>query len=327
MKSAGDLYDKGYEMNLPGIKLIPFKTVRPGTAAFRTVDVFPHAFASRKALRIINSNPELLISYFAYRYGQQIATHQAPYSKTVELATAKTSVYAVIEDNTALIKIEDYSPVRFYSPQECPSLKIHDRVDVPPYPHAGRAIAISSRMDSALIALDDMLFGERKLEANRPTFVPSIPLRVYEWLFRISEMHGLKDRDFLDLGSGFGTVVFLASLFCRSAAGVEIHSDLHACAVGIESGLRKDGVIDAPVSLMCDDFTGDFDITPYSFVYVYKPYFAKPDKMLQKLRETRPGTLILADLVPQILYDESFIRLKYLSRNCLSDTAFLLARK
>ena len=47
-----------------------------------------------------------------------------------------------------------------------------------------------------------------------------------------------KFRNFLDIGSGDGKVVFIASLFCKNAEGVEIDRYLHDKAVQIKNKLK-----------------------------------------------------------------------------------------
>ena len=47
-----------------------------------------------------------------------------------------------------------------------------------------------------------------------------------------------KFSNFLDIGSGDGKVVLIASLFCRNAEGVEIDSSLHTKAVQLKNRLQ-----------------------------------------------------------------------------------------
>ena len=58
---------------------------------------------------------------------------------------------------------------------------------------------------------------------------------VYESFKRISMS---KFKDFLDIGSGDGKVVLIASLFCQNAEGVEIDSFLHSTAVEIKNKFK-----------------------------------------------------------------------------------------
>lgn len=52
-----------------------------------------------------------------------------------------------------------------------------------------------------------------------------------------------KFKNFLDLGSGDGKVVLIASLFCRKAEGVEIDDTLHFKAIEMQSKLGMKNVI------------------------------------------------------------------------------------
>ena len=52
-----------------------------------------------------------------------------------------------------------------------------------------------------------------------------------------------KFKNFLDIGSGDGKVVFIASLFCRNAEGVEIDKSLHDKAVQIKNKLKINNAI------------------------------------------------------------------------------------
>src|SRR3989344_2018880 len=52
-----------------------------------------------------------------------------------------------------------------------------------------------------------------------------------------------KFRNFLDLGSGDGKVVLIASLFCKNAEGVEIDDVLHHKALEIQSKLNVNNAV------------------------------------------------------------------------------------
>ena len=55
------------------------------------------------------------------------------------------------------------------------------------------------------------------------------------WAFKRINLHQFKD--FLDIGSGDGKVVLIASLFCKNAEGVEIDGFLHSKALQIQTNL------------------------------------------------------------------------------------------
>src|SRR3990167_5062155 len=67
----------------------------------------------------------------------------------------------------------------------------------------------------------------------------SISEEIYDAFRRI----GLrKFNNFLDIGSGDGKVVLIASLFCKNAEGVEIDNLLHSRAIEIQAKLRIQNV-------------------------------------------------------------------------------------
>lgn len=97
-----------------------------------------------------------------------------------------------------------------------------------------------------------------------------------------------KFRNFIDLGSGDGKVVLIASLFTK-AAGIEFDGDLHKKAVEIMDRLK----------LKAELIKGDFmkhDISKYDLVFI------NPDKpfnkgLEKKLRKELKGMLVVYNVV------------------------------
>ena len=94
-----------------------------------------------------------------------------------------------------------------------------------------------------------------------------------------------KFKNFLDIGSGDGKVVMIASLFCRNAEGVEVDEFLHKKAEELKSKLSIKNAI-----LHNKDFF-DHDFSKYDAL------FLSPDVPLQrglekKLLKEMKGTLI-----------------------------------
>ncbi len=97
-----------------------------------------------------------------------------------------------------------------------------------------------------------------------------------------------KFRNFIDLGSGDGKVVLIASLFTNSA-GIEFDDDLHKKAVEIRDRLK----------LRAELLKGDFmkhDVSKYGIVFI------NPDKpfnkgLEKKLRKELKGILLVYNVV------------------------------
>ncbi len=107
-------------------------------------------------------------------------------------------------------------------------------------------------------------------------------------LFKKAGLHNY--RNFIDLGSGDGKVVMIASLFTK-ASGVEFDRELHDKAEEIRAKLGIDA------ELICGDFL-KMDISGYDLVFI------NPDKAFhkgveKKLREELKGTLIVYNMVYQ----------------------------
>jgi predicted O-methyltransferase YrrM len=121
---------------------------------------------------------------------------------------------------------------------------------------------------------------------QRPTelgyWAASDPQQLFE-LFQ--QLHLEKYKNFLDLGSGDGIVVAVASLF-TSAAGIEIDAKLHKDALDIKKKLGLD------YSLKCSDYL-DENLSGYDFIFINPDnYFYKLEK---NLVETFKGTLVVTD--------------------------------
>ena len=100
----------------------------------------------------------------------------------------------------------------------------------------------------------------------------SISDEIYEGFKKIG-LH--KFKNFLDIGSGDGKVVLIASLFCSNAEGIEIDNLLHNKAVEIKSKL---GIGNA--SFHNNDFFGH-DFSKYNVL------FLAPDASLDKGLENK----------------------------------------
>ena len=108
-------------------------------------------------------------------------------------------------------------------------------------------------------------------------------------LFR--KIHLEKFESFIDLGSGDGKVVLIASLFTK-AAGIEFDKDLHAKAVEIR---EKVGISAERAELICGDFL-KHDLSKYDIVFI------NPDKSFdrgleEKLKKELKGILLVYNMV------------------------------
>lgn len=111
-------------------------------------------------------------------------------------------------------------------------------------------------------------------------------------IFGVSDLEILEDffkkinlnekNNFLDLGSGDGRVVFLASLFC-SATGVEFEKELIDLSDEYKSELKLD------CNFICDDFQ-NLDFSKYDILFSFADNFFT-EKFIQKLKEEFVGTL------------------------------------
>ena len=106
---------------------------------------------------------------------------------------------------------------------------------------------------------------------------------VYEAFKRIG-LH--KFKNFLDIGSGDGKVVLIASLFCENAEGIEIDSFLHNKAVEMQ---RKSGINNATFHNK-DFFEHDFS--------KYDVLFLAPDTPLERGLENK----LLKDMKGKLIH-------------------------
>ena len=95
-------------------------------------------------------------------------------------------------------------------------------------------------------------------------------------VFEIFRRIGLKSfKNFLDIGSGDGKVVMIASLFCRNAEGVEIERFLHNKAIEMKNKFKINNV-----SFHNKDFF-EHDFSEYDIL------FLAPDAPLNRGLETK----------------------------------------
>lgn len=86
---------------------------------------------------------------------------------------------------------------------------------------------------------------------------------VLDDVFKIFHQVGLDQyQNMVDLGSGDGRVVAVASLF-TNATGIEIDRELHEWAVKIKKLLQLNNA-----SFFCDDFS-HFLLSSFDFIYIY----------------------------------------------------------
>ena len=86
-------------------------------------------------------------------------------------------------------------------------------------------------------------------------WAPSIPKEAYKIFDRYSD----KNLRFLDLGSGDGIVVMIASLFFKRATGIEIAKQFYDISIDVQAKLNRPNV-----DFLMDDFYnlnfGDYDL-------------------------------------------------------------------
>lgn len=102
-----------------------------------------------------------------------------------------------------------------------------------------------------------------------------------------------KAKKFIDLGSGDGKVVAIASLFTDSV-GIEADKELLEDSIKIKDKLVKENAIQADkCKLICDDFLKqEYDLSGYDIIFI------NPDKLFtlefeQKLVKELTGTLYI----------------------------------
>jgi protein-L-isoaspartate O-methyltransferase len=127
-----------------------------------------------------------------------------------------------------------------------------------------------------------LLSGKAQRSTQSGYWAASDPQQLFE-LFQ--QLHLERFKNFLDLGSGDGIVVAIASLF-TSSAGIEIDAKLHKEALGIKKQLGLD------YSLKCADYLEE-DFSKYDFIFINPDnYFYRLEK---KLVEGFKGTLVITD--------------------------------
>ena len=97
----------------------------------------------------------------------------------------------------------------------------------------------------------------------------------------------------IDLGSGDGRVVFLASLYGVDANGVEYDRALCAISEKSKERLAEKGVIEQErVHFICDDFF-NLDLSSYDVFYL-NPGFVRGKELAEKIsREAREGSILI----------------------------------
>ncbi len=143
-----------------------------------------------------------------------------------------------------------------------------------------RVIEAYNREDSS----EEQRRGNVLKDTSLGFFVPSNMRKTYEF-FRNIRLE--KYRSFIDLGSGDGRIVLIASLFTR-AAGIESDEKLHEKALRMREKL---GIPDEQAELIRGDFMKQ-DIRPYDAVYMY-PDKPIPEELNKKLNRELKGDLLL----------------------------------
>jgi len=116
-------------------------------------------------------------------------------------------------------------------------------------------------------------------------WVPSLPKE----LFRVFKKTGDKNKTFLDLGSGDGVAVMVASLFFRKADGVEKEKEFFDVSIEMKNKLHLN------VDFFNKDFF-DIDFSKYNILFI------APDKeftlrLENKIRNELDGKLIVFSAV------------------------------
>ena len=100
------------------------------------------------------------------------------------------------------------------------------------------------------------------------------------------------DLKFLDLGSGDGRVVFLASLYGVDAYGIEYDKSLYEISIQAKKRLR--GLIKPErISFIQGDFL-KCDFKKYDIFYLYAGTNALPQLMKKLYEEMKPGSILIS---------------------------------
>ena len=117
---------------------------------------------------------------------------------------------------------------------------------------------------------------------SRETTVGYFGVTILSELFRaFKEINLSKSKSLLDLGSGDGRVVMIASLFTK-ATGVEGDPALHARALSVNARLSKDGLSTVRNFILQDYFS--LPLSEYDFIYIDpdKPFYRGVEDKLRR---------------------------------------------
>ena len=104
-------------------------------------------------------------------------------------------------------------------------------------------------------------------------------------VFEAFKKIGLQNyKSFIDLGSGDGKVVLIASLFVKNAVGIEIDKDL----VGVSNNIKNKLKINNAEFILGDFF--DFDLSKFDAIYSYPDN--KINQIENKLLKEMKGILV-----------------------------------
>ena len=92
---------------------------------------------------------------------------------------------------------------------------------------------------------------------EKGVWAPSIPKEVYKIFHRCAD----KDKTFLDLGSGDGIVVMIATLFFKKASGIEVSKEFYDISIKMQKKLGLNA------ELIFDDFY-NIDFGDYDYLYI-----------------------------------------------------------
>ncbi|MFC1741629.1 hypothetical protein ACFL3V_03785 [Nanoarchaeota archaeon] len=129
-----------------------------------------------------------------------------------------------------------------------------------------------------------LMEGRSQHPTSHGYWAASEPMQVFELFKQIGLQ---KHKSFIDLGSGDGIIVAIASLFTQ-ATGIEVDPNLHKAAEEMKEKLK------AKYTLKNADYLEE-DLSRYDIIFIYPDnYFHKLEK---KLVEDFKGTLVIADTI------------------------------
>jgi len=247
--------------------------------------------------------PELFVAYFT---DTLVGIRHCRQNLTVELSNDKRNIIVwqkMEAGRRAKVHI-------FASGEEDSFLEPYKIPQAPYYPHVSEIIDITWEIVHANARLKPSSHEKRNSEVNIPIYMTSNPFQIYCALFQLSQKYNLYEYNALDLGSGTGTVGFVGSHFFKTFTGVEISEELYISSQNSEKKLRVNGSIKNPVNFVKSDFLSKkFDISPFSFIYLFRPILWNIDVLLEKLNETNPGTLVLASMIYELSENPKFKRI------------------